>query len=406
MDPNNPPELTPEMLEQNPVVALCLLGFTLLFMAFVSGTLISWTWLGYCSWKGQTLLPVAAWRPRVWGLADLLVAFAAFVLCQSVVAAIGFSVLDIDVEALRAGEDPPLSFSALISASYLMASALTVGWIVLRYQVGVSHVGFGVSGLPRLLVTGLVAGLACLPFIYALSAAVALGFDTEYEHPILDSMRETGSLTSYFLALFAAVVAAPLAEEFLFRVLIQGWLQSMPFSRILSILWGASESQRNDVHDRNHYFGPGSSTSGTFATADNTPLATAGENALQPYAPVRNESLMPENEAANLAGTEHVGADGSLPMHSTEDLVTDANAQPEHKPPVWPAILTGILFGLAHWGYGLSFVPLIVFGILLGLLYRATQSIWPCVLVHFMLNASSMLALGIGILVQRMTEAN
>ena len=63
--------------------------------------------------------------------------------------------------------------------------------------------------------------------------------------------------------------------------------------------------------------------------------------------------------------------------------------------------MTGILFGLAHWGYGLSFIPLIVLGIVLGMLYRATHSIWPCFLVHFALNSTSMLGLGLSILLER-----
>ena len=70
-------------------------------------------------------------------------------------------------------------------------------------------------------------------------------------------------------------------------------------------------------------------------------------------------------------------------------------------PPLWPSLVTGTLFGLAHFGYGLSFIPLIVLGILLGLLYRATHSIWPSLVVHVMLNGSSMTALGVAILIEQ-----
>jgi membrane protease YdiL (CAAX protease family) len=70
-------------------------------------------------------------------------------------------------------------------------------------------------------------------------------------------------------------------------------------------------------------------------------------------------------------------------------------------PPWWPAVVTGILFGLAHISYGMSFIPLSFLGILLGFVYRQTHSIWPCILIHMMLNTLSMLMLGVLILVQQ-----
>ena len=100
---------------------------------------------------------------------------------------------------------------------------------------------------------------------------------------------------------------------------------------------------------------------------------------------------------------------GSIDLPTTTAFIDSSELQPvgapvaDLVPPVWPSVVTGILFGLAHWGYGLSFIPLIVLGIVLGLVYRATHSIWPCILIHAMLNGTSMLALGATILIQRAT---
>ncbi len=88
----------------------------------------------------------------------------------------------------------------------------------------------------------------------------------------------------------------------------------------------------------------------------------------------------------------------------TASIQEQLAAQPQRLPPLWPALVTGVLFGLAHLGYGLSFIPLIVLGIILGLLYRATHSIWPSLMVHFILNSSSMIALGIGILIESVAK--
>ncbi len=70
------------------------------------------------------------------------------------------------------------------------------------------------------------------------------------------------------------------------------------------------------------------------------------------------------------------------------------------KPPVWPSFVAGTLFGFAHFDYGLSFIPLSVLGVVLGLLYRAKHSIWPCFVLHFALNAFAMASLGIALLVE------
>lgn len=45
------------------------------------------------------------------------------------------------------------------------------------------------------------------------------------DHPVVEALA-TGGLWMVLLCVFAVVVVAPIAEEFLFRVLLQGWLES------------------------------------------------------------------------------------------------------------------------------------------------------------------------------------
>ena len=66
--------------------------------------------------------------------------------------------------------------------------------------------------------------------------------------------------------------------------------------------------------------------------------------------------------------------------------------------PWWPVFVSGILFGLAHFEYGMSWVPLIVLGIVLGWLYRVTNRIWPSLIVHFLVNATSMTGFALTVL--------
>ncbi|MBM3966429.1 MAG: CPBP family intramembrane metalloprotease [Planctomycetes bacterium] len=69
--------------------------------------------------------------------------------------------------------------------------------------------------------------------------------------------------------------------------------------------------------------------------------------------------------------------------------------------PWWPAILSGVIFGGAHFGYGVSWVPLMVLGIVLGRLYQVRRSIVPCVIVHGLFNSLSMVGLAVEILVRK-----
>ena len=394
MDASTPPEITPELLEQNPLLAIVMSVFALLVIFLIGSALASWAFIGYRWYHGLPILPVKKpWQPRVWGFADIALAVVVMFIGQAILGSLAVILLKLDAGALRAGQEPPVSFMALSSAGLLATVAVVTTWILLRYSVRLTHLGFTVTRVPRTLGIGAVAGVATLPLILALSALVTLSFQREYEHPLLDALKEDGSITNYLLACFAAVLVAPIAEEFLFRVLIQGWLQSIPFSSPLAILLGARQAQRSSPANE-LYFHPASliaaDSQGSLNTSQapvvDAQLIDAGSNSnTNPYAAPVQVDLAPI-EHAQVSASD--GGDSSAATH------------PGYVPPIWPSIVTGTLFGLAHWGYGLSFIPLIALGIILGLLYRATQSIWPCILVHFMLNASSMTALGVGILVE------
>jgi hypothetical protein len=201
---------------------------------------------------------------------------------------------------------------------------------------------------------------------------VSTGLNEEYDHPLLDRMTEEGTLSAFLFGLFSAVIAAPLSEEFLFRVMLQGWLQSIPFS--WQRLWwftGASERQRDKVRAVEAFVLDENSS-------DAVPQVLSPANADSPYAPpVPLATVVPDAAAAQSVSV----ADASVPIAPA--------------PPIWPVFVSGTLFGLAHWGYGLSFVPLILLGIVLGFLYRATHSIWPGLVVHFILNSIAITSLGI-----------
>lgn len=359
MDQQPTTNISPEYFEQHPLVAIAFMVFMLVFFAFVVGALTSWVFLIIRAVQGKPILSPEPWKPRVWGFVDIFLAALFVVFWQFQSAVVGRN-LGFVHEAGEAKQTLSLPLATLSGLGNVAAMLSICAWIIVRHHASLAQLGFGFARWWKHIGIGIIAALASIPFVYALMAAVSIGFDNQYSHPLLDEMKRDGSLPAYMLAVVSAVLIAPLVEEFLFRVLIQGWLQSAPFGTIKSIFLGQRE-------DSQLAFVATSTDINGSATQDN------------PYAPlnVTVTTLEPTD-----SGSEAIAL----------------------TPPIWPSFVTGTLFGLVHLGYGLSFIPLIVLGIILGLLYRATHSIWPSLAVHFILNGSSMSAMGIAILIEQASK--
>ncbi|MBX3421561.1 MAG: CPBP family intramembrane metalloprotease [Pirellulaceae bacterium] len=337
------PEITPEMLQQHPSLLLYMMFIGLLVFTILISSLASWAWLLYRQSHGQPWIPRRlGWQPSCWSLFDVLLIAGFVVLLQLGPASWA-------LRAMGIGSQGQMSLEAMAvgGAASLMGVFLGVAWIIARYRRSIEHVGLGAIPV-SLLALSMAAGLAMLPLVYLMMTAISLMSQSEYSHPLIESAQASGSLTGFLLAFFAAVVAAPLTEEFLFRGMLQGWLQSIPFKSLLTNVLGV------------------------------TPQSQA----------------MPPSVIEPPLADASAGHATAFPSEMTEVV-----AKVEAVPAVWPAVVTGILFGLAHISYGMSFVPLSVLGIFLGLVYRQTQSLWPCVLIHMLLNSISMLMLGLIIFV-------
>ena len=123
-------------------------------------------------------------------------------------------------------------------------------------------------------------------------------------------------------------------EEYFFRVLIQGWLAK--------------------VADR-------------VAQSQATTVATTAE----------------------ITGMEQTWDETSAPKVTTT-VTADA---PLRRLPLWPVVVSSALFALAHLGHGPAPVPLFVLAMGLGYIYHRTQRILPCIVVHFLVNAFSLVQL-------------
>jgi membrane protease YdiL (CAAX protease family) len=135
---------------------------------------------------------------------------------------------------------------------------------------------------------GLALGGLALVVAPLLGLAGLLDRIVPYEHPVVDFLREHRDPFAIGLVVLSAVVVAPVAEEFFFRRVLQGWL---------------------------------------------------------------------ERRLEHQAGSA--------------------------------VVVSAAAFALAHAGHGLAFVPLFLFGLVLGTMARQTGSLVACILLHGLFNAVS-----------------
>jgi membrane protease YdiL (CAAX protease family) len=110
-----------------------------------------------------------------------------------------------------------------------VALALVVTFLRIDLSVSVADLGFRIRKVKNDLLLGLISFIAVAPVIYFLQFILKWIYnqfaDEEAAHPIEKLLQDNGSASVVFWAIFAAVIAAPIVEEFLFRVILQGWLE-------------------------------------------------------------------------------------------------------------------------------------------------------------------------------------
>jgi membrane protease YdiL (CAAX protease family) len=211
-------------------------------------------------------------------------------------------------------------------------------------------------GLPTSVGQGIrdvcIGAAACLtalaPVLLIQQALMHLFFpeQTESGHPLIKMLMEAPpDRWTLFLAGVFAVVVAPVCEEIVFRLLLQGWLES----------W---EDERLGWRRR--------------AATDNP-----------------NE-LAATSTSAGLPGAE------TLPCAASDSYV-------ESEPPRrgvgnmrygwFPITVSSAAFGLAHFGYGPEPIPLFLLALVLGFLYQRTHRIIPSIVAHGLFNMFSMIIL-------------
>lgn len=218
----------------------------------------------------------------------------------------------------------------LNSAATLSAVAAVLAWM--GWQ-GLSPRKLGLVPKPIDLVIGGVASIMLLPPVFILQGILSLLI--QYHHPLLDILQRPQPITVLAAMAISSTLIAPLAEEFFFRGLLQGWLGRL-----------AGVGRRTAIEPQ--------------SSPENAPEPESGSSMA--------EGLHPE-QPYQPSHVEH------LPQLQSR--------------PWWPIVVTSLFFAVVHMGQGPAPITLFFLALGLGYLYRQTGRIWAPIVVHMALNGLS-----------------
>jgi membrane protease YdiL (CAAX protease family) len=305
------------------------------------------------------LVPFAPRRAVPWGLFDLI-ALVAIWLIGLVAGSIAMRQAGW-LQETKGVAELTLSEQQTVIAGNLAISVLiiAIGLPLIALRSGARLSDFGWS--PRHILTdvrlGLIGFVMLAPPVYAVQGLL-VQFWQPSKHPLVEMFQSSPDPRFFALLFVAAAVVAPLFEELVFRVLLQGFLEE-------------AFRFHGEVHEL------------FFGTAHRPPLQPSDQTS-ETAIPLSDPGLNPYAPPQTLASES-----SSIP-------ICDPDAeQPELRgPAAWlPIAISSIVFALMHYSHGPDWIPLTFLAAGMGYLYQRTHRLLPSLVVHVLVNCSSMLAL-------------
>jgi membrane protease YdiL (CAAX protease family) len=188
--------------------------------SLMTASLVVWLSVARRLSEGERLVP---YEPRLrapWNFVDLLwlvLAWPIFELVALRVAAPGDTIADGGFS---------MAGLAGVTAGHFLWTVAAIFYLEMRTGARAREFGFDTSRLPQDVRLGSLAFLAAAPLVYGVQIVVSQ-FWTPLEHPLAKLVSEQHGPALVALAALSAIVVAPLSEELLFRVVLQGWLEQV-----------------------------------------------------------------------------------------------------------------------------------------------------------------------------------
>lgn len=335
--------------------------------AFLAASVYCWAILIRRLAARHPFLPQESAVFAPWGFVDLLVAVVFLSSCELLALTYVRTGLGIEPDSPLNQWDVETQAAFLGPHSFarLAAIVLVMAWLGARYRLAFRELGWGIgrssceagvdspsesdqisvhrscewllglAAVRRDVVIGTVAFVAVAPVVFGIHWLL-LQF-VESKHPVLELLKANPAPRFFVLSVISAVLVAPVVEEFMFRVLLQGWIER-------------------------------------FATFPLEPLRIV------------------------LGGRGGVGAPSPAPLQNgngkrlteRESRDPDGGSESFDRFGFFPILASSALFALMHLSHGPTPVPLFVFAVVLGYVYARTRRILPCIVTHALLNAVSL----------------
>ena len=329
--------------------------------------------------------PILEPRPQVAspiGLVDVFVLLAGWLTSQIIAGGLFMSASGVEPTELELVSGSQMVLLMLLAGlAQLIAVAMGMAYLIIRYS-NATVVGWYPNFIRADLKLAFLGFLLVAPLAMVLQLLLSLL--VEYKHPALDAMVEDASVFTVIAVWFAAVIAAPIAEEVVFRGWIQNWLQRVSFrpGKFNLTLAGGWRNKPDPDWDAGIEIVEAVLKSESDPDVSNVPTSLtvpAELNNDNPYV-ATDVDLFQEN-------------------HDARNQAPEADIPSLNPVAGWAAIvITSALFAVMHLGQGLAPIPLFVFSLLLGYLYQRTGSLLPCIGLHMINNGYSVFWLTMQIL--------
>ncbi len=190
-------------------------------LTLLAGSLIVWAQVaGKLAMRPRT--PLVEYEPRLpvpWSGVDVVVLAITALVVQSLVVGVTAGALGIELN-VRSPE-----VLAAVVVSRLVWLAFAIPYLVLRGGAYADDLGFDLRRFGYDLRVAALMFLAAIVPVYGTQLVLTQVFDYESEHALVQLSRQTQDVGVLLLVTVAAAIVAPLVEEFLVRVVLQGWLE-------------------------------------------------------------------------------------------------------------------------------------------------------------------------------------
>ncbi|HEY2157457.1 MAG TPA: type II CAAX endopeptidase family protein [Isosphaeraceae bacterium] len=207
-----PPQPTPAQV----TVSLVVLGL-------LSTMLAVWFWAIGRLASGKTLLPPAPVRVVPWRAKHVLGMVLLYIAIINIVPPLVFAALGVKpAKGDGAKLDPATLMMTMIAVN---GTFVAVGPLLLAWWTKAGPADFGVERgkVGRDILRGIVAWPLLAPIVFGVQY-LSLKVWPPQKHPLLELVEGDPTSLNWGLTILSAVVLAPLAEEFLFRGVLLGWL--------------------------------------------------------------------------------------------------------------------------------------------------------------------------------------